>query len=269
MPLSDRAALNRLRASSRQDYLHALLIAPDIREDFVAMRRFHRELLRIVREANDAAIAEIRMQWWADGLRELRAAELASHPIGAELLELVRRRPEARDPLAAKAEAFALELYPDAPPDRSEFEGRAGETRAIPLQLLVAERGKASTLSDASGHFGVVEAVSETLEELPRRRTKGRVPVPADILSEAGVSAESFLNDEDAAKAATRLFARFGMEHAQKVRAALRGRQVGRAFASLALYEYRMSAAAGNPIGAVNGRLGPGPLRTQWLLWRG
>ena len=254
-----------MRRASRVDYLHALLLPAVLRDAFLVLRAFHHEMNAITRRIREPALGEIRLQWWADGLRGARAAEMASHPIGSALTLFLNGREHAREPLARKAEAHAGDLYADPPEDRTAFESHAGATHSVLWQLLAMEADERGA-PDAAGHLGVAEGVANAALFLPNDSARGVVRIPADLLAAHGTTPEAWPARPQ--PDALRAFAAYGLDHvarAREARAPVASRFRGR----LAVIERTLAKVARAPEAAIEGRVAPGPLVTQWLLWRG
>ena len=221
-----------------------LLLPSPLRDVQLVLRAYHRELCTVTARATEPALAEVRLQWWADGLRGEREGELASHPIGSALLLYLDEHAYAREPLAAKAEAHSAELYADAFPDANEFEGYCGETRSILTQLLLAAEHGPGGPGDASGHHGVVETVTERIAASPILAARGLEIAPPGVNG----------------------FAAYGLKHVEKARAA---GAIGSIFAPLNVFEFVLRRAQADPDGARGSGVAIGQLREQWLLWRG
>ena len=266
MPEDATAALAALRQRSRRDYLHALLLPEGLRTDFVALRRYHHQMRAVVEGAREPALAQIQLQWWAEGVQGARAGEIASHPVGAAVLAYMQRHPAARPVLHAKALAHEAELFADGFEDRTQFEGCAGETRSVLVQLLVDD----GAATEASGHYGVCETVVETLLALPAARQRGVVAVPLDILSQADAVADDWLSGAETRDEVVQAFAAYGLDHARRARAALEAVPPAalRCYAPLRLFEWVLHRARREPATVWNGGAEPEPLREQWLLWR-
>ncbi|KAJ0345144.1 hypothetical protein COL154_013972 [Colletotrichum chrysophilum] len=110
-------------------------------------------------------------------------------------------------------------------PDRTTFEGYAGETASAIIQLsaLVISPERARLASDAAGHAGVALAVAGAMMLMPIHRSRGQVYLPGDILSATGLDPQSFLEqgNREAVTKAVEAFADLGREHLAKARAAL------------------------------------------------
>lgn len=266
--------LASLRETDMDRYL-ALLLMPDaVRDDLLAVMLFNAEIAAIRDRVRDPLPGEIRLQWWRDVLAGERGGEAQAHPVASRLLATIDRRAMPVAPLIAMCEARIFDLYDDPMPDRTSYEGYAGESASAVLQmsaLLIDPEASAGTAT-ASGHAGVAQAVAGHLMMLPISQARGQVFVPGDLLAATGLDRDSFLNGEnrDAVSNAVRGFAGFGRDHLNKARQAL-GQipaAVFPAFLPMALVESVLKRA--EKIGADSLEI---PIRLpQWrrqlLLWR-
>jgi phytoene synthase len=78
-------------------------------------------------------------------------------------------------------------------PDRTSYEGYAGETASALLQMSAfLIDPDASTLSaTASGHAGVAQAVAGHLLMLPISQARGQVFIPGDLLAATGLDRDA------------------------------------------------------------------------------
>jgi 15-cis-phytoene synthase len=214
-PLPEHAAA--VRAHDWPRYIAIQFAPEDKRSALYVLFAFNAEINRIVMIASDPLPGEIRLQWWREIISGERDGEARGHPLAEALLGIIRTH---NLPLAAfdrLLEASAFGLYHDAFPDTVSFEGWCGDTGGALLQLASAIIGPdaANQASDASGHGGIVLAVSTVLAGLPLTRAKGQCWLPADILSACGLSRDSFAAGGNAALTANavRAFAELGQKH--------------------------------------------------------
>ena len=217
--------LASLRDSDIDRYLALLLMPDGVRDDLLALFLFNAEIASVRDRVREPLPGEMRLQWWRDMVAGDRKDEAQAHPVGALLLDLIERRNLPAEPLLAMCDARIFDLYDDPMPDRSSYEGYAGETASSLLQMsaFLLDTAAASQTSTASGHAGVAQAVAGHLMLLPISQARGQVFIPADLLSATGLDRDSFLagGDHDRAANAIRAFAGFGRDHLARARAAL------------------------------------------------
>jgi phytoene synthase len=216
--------LASLRESDIDRYLALLLMPDGVRDDLLALFLFNAEIASVRDRVREPLPGEMRLQWWRDMVAGERKEEAQAHPVAAWLLEVIERRKLPVEPLLAMCDARIFDLYDDPMPDRTSYEGYAGETASSLLQMsaFLLDPAAASQTSTASGHAGVAQAVAGHLMLLPISQARGQVFIPEDLLSATGLDSNSFLaggNRERAANA-IRAFAGFGRDHLARARAA-------------------------------------------------
>lgn len=217
--------LASLRESDIDRYLALLLMPDGVRDDLLALFLFNAEIASVRDRVREPLPGEMRLQWWRDMVAGDRTDEAQAHPVGALLLDVIKRRNLPVEPLLAICDARIFDLYDDPMPDRTSYEGYAGETASSLLQMsaFLLDPAAASHTSTASGHAGVAQAVAGHLMLLPISQARGQVFIPGDLLSATGLDRDSFLagGDQERAANAIRAFAGFGRDHLAKARAAL------------------------------------------------
>ncbi len=266
--------LGQLRAVDFDRYLSILLMPEDVRDDLATLMLFNAEVAAIRDRISEALPGEIRLQWWQDVISGERASEGEAHPLASRLLELIARRSMPVAPLTGMCEARVFDLYDDPMPDRSSYEGYAGETASALLQMsvfIVAPEASAGTAT-ASGHAGVAQAVAGHLMMLPITQRRGQVFIPADLLAATGLDRSSLLDGKDSNRidAAIRAFAGLGREHLAKARDAFSAvpSDARCAYLPVALAEPVFARAESLGSRCMETSPRPSQLRRQWRLWR-
>ena len=183
------------RAADYDRYLSALFAPAERREALFALIAFNHEIARIPEAVSEPMLGRIRLQWW----RETLAAIHAGAPT---------RRHEVALPLAAAIEAYGLgsasfdrlldareaDLEPEAPPDLAALERYAAATGGALTALMLQASGTDSGPALKAGEqVGTAWALIGTLRATPRLAAQGRVMLPADLLAEAGITADDFM----------------------------------------------------------------------------
>ncbi|MCY0147070.1 phytoene/squalene synthase family protein [Hoeflea sp. G2-23] len=273
-PLPDQTTLEALRAADIDRYLALLLMPPPAQADLAALMLFNAEIAAIRDRIRDPLPGEIRLQWWRDVLSGERAGEAEAHPVASNLMAMIARRSLPLAPLMAMCDARLFDLYDDPMPDRTSYEGYAGETASALLQMsafLIDAEASADTAT-ASGHAGVAQAVAGHLMMLPLTRARGQVFVPGDLLAATGFDREKFLagDNETAVSAAVRAFAGFGRDHLRLARAAISDSpaSVRAAYLPVALVEPVLARAEKLGSDCLKSPPQPPQWQRQWRLWR-
>ncbi|WP_097103954.1 phytoene/squalene synthase family protein [Hoeflea halophila] len=266
--------LASLRAADIDRYLALLLMPAAVRDDLLVLFLFNAEIAAVRDRIREALPGEIRLQWWRDMVSGNRQEEAQSHPLASALLDVIKRRDLPVEPLTAMCDARIFDVYDDPMPDRTSYEGYAGETASALLQMsaFVLDPTAAASTSTASGHAGVAQAVAGHLMMLPITQARGQVFIPGDLLSATGLSRDSFLAAAEVERAANviRGFAGFGREHLGKARAAFAGTPdtIRPAYLPVALVESVFNRAEKMPADYLSQTVRPPQWRRQWQLWR-
>ncbi|EDQ33321.1 Phytoene/squalene synthetase [Hoeflea phototrophica DFL-43] len=269
-----RSRFEALRAVDIDRYLALLLVPEAAQDDIATLLLFNAEIAAIRDRIREPLPGEIRLQWWREVLDGERLGEAEAHPLASQLLELIARRRLPLSPLAGMCEARVFDLYDDPMPDRSSYEGYAGETASALLQLsaFLLDADASAKTATASGHAGVAQAVAGHLMLLPISQARGQVFIPGDLLAATGLDRDSLLAGENrkAIDAAVRAFAGFGRDHLSKAHDALRdvASEMRPAYLPMALVEPVLKRAETLGSGCMETSPRPSQWRRQWRLWR-
>jgi phytoene synthase len=173
------------RTHDQDRYLSALLAPSQARDDLVVLAAYIGEIKRIPLLIQDAAIGEIRLQWWRDALEAREAEPSTGHPIADALVEVARRRSLRQDLLLAPLEGFSRELYEDGLRDERELDDYAYETEGAAIRLALAVLGGSnvggSNVREAErfvDHGARALALTRLALTLPQHVAQGRLPLP-------------------------------------------------------------------------------------------
>lgn len=214
--------LAALRDGDKDRYLCALLSPEPVRGAISSIYAFNLELARIRELVSEPMMGEVRLQWWRDTLSGAPHGDAHANPIADALLETIRVHDLPLAPLLNMIEARQFDLYDDPMPDRSAFEGYAGETASSVIQLCctILNAGNAAKTADAAGHAGVAQLVAGSLLLMPIHRSRGQVYVPGDLLGAVGLDRDGFLSgrDQTLIEQAVKGFIALGREHLNAAR---------------------------------------------------
>lgn len=279
MPSIDALA-DEVRRADRSAYL-ALLFAPEAaRPALTALAAYRLELQRIVARVGEPLAAEIRLQWWRDAIRGEGYGDVAGVALVDALREGMARYGWPADTLCAVSEAHIHDLYADPFDTPDAFDGYAGETEgaltqlaamALGVEALGEEAGLAAarTAATASGYAGVVLTGARALMDAGSALAAGRTLIPASLWTggapalAAALASGRMPEGADAALAALAAHTIEADAHmrqlAPAIDASVRAAFV-RAFAAAPV----LANAARSPHSVAR----PGPLKTQWHIWR-
>ncbi|GIL00720.1 MAG: phytoene synthase [Alphaproteobacteria bacterium] len=264
--------LDLLRRYDRDRYLAVLYLPAPVRPAVAALYAFDVEIGRIPALVSEPAPGEIRLQWWREVIEGRR--ESGNHPVAATLIEAIDRHDLPVATFCSYLEARVFDLYHDPMPDRAAFEGYCGETASALLTLSARCAGAASgeNVADACGHGGVAQTVAATLRQLAAQRHQRRCFVPADLLAEAGLTVDEWLNAAPSPRhlAAVGAFIDWGRAHLAGSRAAMAraGGGLGTALLALAPVEAWLAGAERAGMAVFSRPPEVTALRRHWLFLR-
>ncbi|MFB9148390.1 squalene/phytoene synthase family protein [Roseovarius ramblicola] len=208
---------------------------------------FNVEVARAPWVTSEPMIAEMRLQWWADALEEIRAGGVV-------------RRHEVVTPLARVLDAGAAGLLSDLiearrwDVERDPFEDEAEFTRYIETTsgnlIRAAVRALGPAEADVLRNAGFALGLANWFRAVPALEAAGRKPLP------------------DGRPDAVRALAREGLSRLAKARAGRGGVSRAAAPALLPLWEAGpvLRAAARHPGSVADGTLDPAPARSRFTL---
>ena len=137
-------------------------------------------------------LGRIRLQWWREVLDAVYAGEPARrHEVSVPLADAIRACALERAPIDALLEAREADLDSDGPADLAVLERYAAATGGCLTELMVRACGADSGPAlEAGRQVGTAWALIGTLRAAPRAAAQGRLTLPADLLSKAGIAAD-------------------------------------------------------------------------------
>lgn len=180
-----RQMRDTVRQSARKyaiDRYCAALFAPKAaRADLIALAAFTGEIDHIVRSASDAALGEIRLQWWRECLISAVEGVRSGHPVLDAFAAVVRHRSLPMADLDRFMDARADDLVVAPPSDEAKFDAHLTRVDGIPLTLAARLLG---IDPGAAGGGPILELAAPALGrsrvacELPYFLARGTSPLP-------------------------------------------------------------------------------------------
>jgi len=215
--LSPCAAL--LKRHDHDRYLTVLLAPADRREDLFALYAFNHEVARIAEITREAALGQMRLQWW----REVVTAPLPPvHPVAEALAGAIRRHELDRQALMRLLHGRERDLDETPPADLPALEAYAEATSATLTILALEILGAHTPASQSAGRdIGIAWALVGLLRAVPFHARQRRLYLPRDLceaekLDDTGLFA---LRPSGALCAVTRRIAARAEERLQNARA--------------------------------------------------
>ena len=180
------------RAADYDRYLSAVFAPAARREALFALIAFNHEIARIPEAVSEPMLGRIRLQWWREVLDAVYAGEPARrHEVAVPLAEAIRSCALDRAPFDALLDAREVDLEGEGPADLAALERYAAATGGSLTELMVRACGADSGPAlEAGRQVGTAWALIGTLRAAPHAAAQGRVTLPADLLTKAGIAAE-------------------------------------------------------------------------------
>lgn len=249
---TDGAIGETLKAADRDRYFATLVIPTDRRPAVQALYAFSAEVAAVSARVRDPAAGEIRLQWWRDALAGEGHGDVRANPVAGALLDALEKCRLPTAPLLRLLDARRFDLYADPMPDLPAFEGYAGATTSILIQLaaMILNDGEEPGSGDAAGHLGVAQAFTGHLRAFGYHASRGRIFLPWSILAASGVREEEVFSGtvSEGLLAALEQIHEIAADHLGKAKAAIAAlpRPLWPAFAAVALVGPDLRAVARN-----------------------
>ena len=249
-----RYCADRARAYDYDRYFASVLAPPEVRAGLNALYAFNLEIASTRERVSEAAIGEMRLQWWRDAIGEIYAGRAPAHAVAIELARAIELRELPRDAFERMIDARSLDLGDAPPEDLSAVEGYAAAT-AGELAALAFRVCESAPPPSAVAQAGTAWGLAGLLRAAPHHAAEARVP--RDAPSETGVRPEDLasVGPLRSAGPAAAPMARRTRELLQASRGELRriGRAARPAFCYLgaaALYLERLRKSGDDPFAA-------------------
>ncbi len=195
------------------DFYAATLFAPaKAQPDLWALYAFVAEMAQIPWRVSEAALGEIRFQFWEEALSgagsHARVAASDSQapsggalgsgtlgPLALALEQMLGRNPLPRAPLLALIEAHRATLYAAPFADWSAIETYIAHTCAVPMRLasLILAQGSDPGEGSAIGHAGAAYGLARLVQAAPLWAARGHSIVPESVLAATGLVPADFI----------------------------------------------------------------------------
>lgn len=171
-------------------YLTALLSPLPERDDLITLAAYLGEIRRIPLSVNEAALGEIRLQWWRDVLEAGPQGGLSGNPIADEMVRVIPRHDLRLDlvlaPLEAASVEFGGEAIDDGPGERYPWQSYLDNAEGAAAQLSAQILGLADSLETKETAAALTAgahayATIRLALRLPELAAKGRWPVPSGL----------------------------------------------------------------------------------------
>lgn len=176
-----------VRRHDRERYLACLFAPPNRRDALLAVLAANHEIAKTAEVVSDPTIGRIRLQWWHETFDGIEAGLPRMHEVAVPLAQAVSAHGLQLDRLRAVVDARVADLDAEPPTTLDDLEAyaraTAGELHAALAGILGADTTAAAEAGTAWGLIGLMRAA-------PALIAAGRMPIPAALLREAGLTHE-------------------------------------------------------------------------------
>ncbi len=179
-----------VRASDKDRFIATLFAPVERRPHLFALYAFNLEIARIGEIAHEPLAGEIRLQWWHDCLR---GGDATGHPVASALLDSVAKRGLPMQPLLDVIDARRFDVYAEPMPTLGEFETYVRQTSSGLFGLAARLIDGTFAADEAADAAGLAYGISSLVSAVRTHAARGRVYVPADVLSRHGAGPDDVL----------------------------------------------------------------------------
>jgi phytoene synthase len=260
------AVQQQLREHDKDLYLSSLFM-PEV-------YAFSAEVARVPFLVSEAALGEIRLQWWHDTVDAIYDGVAQDSPVAQGLSEAVRLGDLPKHALQNLVKAHQFDLYSDPMPSLHDLEAYVGETHSAVIQMSAAILNSDDALecSEASGLAGVAYGLCSLMRTLPHWLGQHSNFIPADMMAARGLDATTLRDPQfDAASGVLlselREHATARLSLARKSAWTIKS-TVMPAFLHVALTETYLALIRKAGIGLIKKPHDIAQWRKQWILWK-
>jgi len=178
----------------RQDpdrYLTALFAPADRREALLALYALNLELARARENVREPIMGQMRLQWWREGLAEMRTGRPRAHEVIQALSAANAARRLTPALLDALIDARERDMDPAPPADLAELIAYAEGTSSNLVELALEVLGEPSPAERAAGRtIGIAWALVGLLRAVPFHAAQRRIYLPASLGAAAGLDVD-------------------------------------------------------------------------------
>lgn len=271
---ADQHCFELVRAGDKDRFLASLFAPEDKRKHLHALYAFNIEVSRIPELVSDAAVGEIRYQWWLDTLDAIYSGEEQQHPVAHSLSAAIEAGDLPKHALQNLVKAKIFDLYSDPMPSMTDLEGYLGETSSALIQMasLVLGNEEALESAEAAGLAGVAYGLAGIMRSLPRHRAMGRCYVPVDLMVQRRASVADVIAAENVVAVGIvlselRLKIKERLEQARRLSWTIKP-PVMPAYLHVSLTESYLSKLDAGRERVLKSGAEIAQFRKQWILWR-
>lgn len=204
MPSGDYLS-EHVEKDDRDRYLTAVLAPEPARGGLMALLAFNIEVARVRESVSETLIGRMKLQWWRDviaGIYE-NGKVPQGNPVVQALEQVIRDFSLSRAHFDRLLEAREADMADEAPTDVEALEAYAEGTSASLTALMLEVLGAGDTASQTAGrHVGIAWALTGMLRAVLFHARANRFLLPADLMTEANLTAHDVQEKRNAARIA-------------------------------------------------------------------
>lgn len=182
------------RRFDRERFIACLFAPAEKREALFALIAFNLEIAKIRETVSEVMIGHIRLQWWRETIEGIYAGTVRQHAVAEALAIAIEAAGLPRDAFDRMIDARAADLDEAPPETLAQLEAYAADT-AGELAMLMAKTLEAEERVQAAARLaGCALGLAGLLRAIPFRARYGRVDLPGDLLSAAGLRVRDVLD---------------------------------------------------------------------------
>ena len=159
-------------------FLSAMTAPPDDRGGLMVLYAFNLEVVRAPWVTQEAMIAEMRLQWWADAIEEIYAGgEVRRHEVVTPLARLIVEKGLDRTAFDALIEARRWDIYKEPHKDQTAFDQYISGTSAELMWLAAQTLGADDALRSVVMDYGYGTGVAALFRAIPALENMQKCPL--------------------------------------------------------------------------------------------
>lgn len=177
--MSYEACADLVQRGDPDRFLPAMTARPEDRGALMALYAFNLEVARAPWVTQEAMIAEMRLQWWADAIDEIFDDRTPrGHEVVTPLAEVIRARGLQKAPFADLVQARRFDIYRDAHADQAAFQAYMDATSGGLMWSAAQALGAAARQESEVRRIGYASGVASLLLATPALIAAGKRPLP-------------------------------------------------------------------------------------------
>jgi len=176
-----------VRNADRDRFIATLFAPAYDRDALYALYAFSVEAAHVRSRAREAALGEIRLQWWREVLQGERHGEAMASPVAASLLNAIEHYRLPVNAMLALLEARRFDLYDEPMRTIAELEDYALKTASALIAMAAQILGVDA--AEAARPAGIAYTLTQLLVALPGHAARRQLYLPVELLDRHGADA--------------------------------------------------------------------------------